>query len=362
MTSTIFYLIEGMRILKNSIKLKKNGFYRYGGNADEICRQVIKGCWNGRFFQTSTTNFPQFWTRDFGWCTEALLSLGHREEVKLALSYALDIFSKNGKATTTITPSGRPFDFPDFAVDSLPWLTNSLVLLNDKNLISRYRLFLDKEAKRHYKLSINKKSGLVKTKNFSSIKDFAKRASSCYDNCMVALLSSNLTKLGVPNPFSNHDHKKIIIDNFWNGKYFYDDLNKKKYVASDANIFPFITGLINDSNILDSALSSIMGSGLDRPIPLRYTQKNVPVKFIWQEYFMKGYELDASWTHMGPLFIQLVKRIDRKEAKRYKDHYKQMIEHFGTYPEVLDSAGRPFSSIFYHCDEGMLWAANYLML
>lgn len=65
---------------------------------------------------------------------------------------------------------------------------------------------------------------------------------------------------------------------------------------------------------------------------------------------------------MGPLYIKLVQSVDKELARKYKNDYKQLIEKQKNYPEVLNKRGRPFSSLVYHCDFGLLWAANYLTL
>ena len=118
MTSFSFYLTEGPRIFftswKNRLFPKK-----YSGKAEEICKKIINDCWNKQYFQTSTTNFSQFWTRDFGFCTRSLIKLGYTKQVHQTIRYALNRFQENKKITTTITPKGEPYDFPTFAVDSL---------------------------------------------------------------------------------------------------------------------------------------------------------------------------------------------------------------------------------------------------
>jgi hypothetical protein len=362
MTSPIHYLTQGLRIYRNSLNLKKHGFHQYDGNAKAICTQIVSDCWNGRYFQTSTTNFAQFWTRDFGWCTESLLKLGYKNEVNQTLSYALNTFSKHDKVTTTITPNNQPFDFPTHAVDSLPWLVHSLSLAKKKELTERYQPFIESETQRFVKTVINPETGLVKPLHFSSIKDFAIRKSSCYDNCMVALLSTSLNNLKLNNPLHQFNYPQLIKETFWNGEYFYDDLKKLPYVAADANIFPFYLKIIKSKSMLKSAINEIKKAQLDIPLPIKYTRTSAPVKFLWQELFMKNYERDAIWTHMGPLYIQLLKQINKSEAYRHVQNYTHLIETYKNYPEVLDSNGKPFTSIFYHSDQGMLWAANYLTL
>ena len=93
MASVIDYLTQGSRIFLTSLK---NRFFRkkYKGTAEQICRQIVKDCYNGRYFQTSTQNFRQFWTRDFGWCTASLLKLGYQKEVAQTIRYALNRFKK----------------------------------------------------------------------------------------------------------------------------------------------------------------------------------------------------------------------------------------------------------------------------
>ncbi len=349
-----------MRIYRNSLKLKKHGFSKYNGNAKEICQQIVKDCWNGTYFQTSTTHFAQFWTRDFGWCTESLIKLGYKKEAEQTLRYALTVFSKYNKATTTITPNNKPFDFPTYAVDSLPWLTHSLSSANNKELTQTFAPFIEKETEKFVQRVINKSTGLVKPFHFSSIKDFAIRKSSSYDNCMLALLSKSLTALNLHNPLQQFDYQSLIKDNFWNGTFFYDDLTKQPYVAADANIFPFY--VMNNKSMLNSALKEIQNAQLDQPLPVKYTTKSANIKFIWQERLMRNYERDAIWTHMGPLYIKLIKRISPNEAKDLTQKYTQLIETYKNYPEVLDSNGNPFIRPFYHSDQGMLWAANYLTL
>ncbi len=361
MVTFLQYLTEGSRVFftswKNRISPRK-----YEGNAKQICEAIVKDCWNEQFLQTSTTNFPQFWTRDLGWCTSSLLKIKYDKEVQQTIRYALNRFKKHKKVTTTITPKGKPFNFPVEAIDSLPWLIHS-IKLSEFHYYS-YKDFLNKEINKFFKKFIDSSTGLVKPDlHVSSMKDFAIRKSSCYDNCMVAMLASDLSKMKrLNNPFSKYDYSAIIKRHFWNGHYFYDDLTKKDYVAGDANLFPFLLGIINDKQMLESALDQIRKSMLDLPLPLKYTEARDGIRFIPQEIFFRNYESDSVWTHMGLLYIKLVSSVDKDLAKHYKQLYTEKIEELAGFPEVLDKKGKPFSTPFYYCDRGMLWAANYLSL
>ena len=142
MTAPLIYLTEGSRFFPSSLKQRFHP-KKYYGEADDICRQIVKECWNGHFFQSSATNFKQFWTRDFGISAQALLQLGYKEEVQQTLRYALNRFQHYNKVTTTITPGGKAYDFPNYAVDSLPWLIHSIKLAQLPYYI--YKDFLNKE-------------------------------------------------------------------------------------------------------------------------------------------------------------------------------------------------------------------------
>ena len=352
------YINEGGRIFLSSLKHRILP-QKYYGSAEDICKLVVKCCWNGRFFQTSNANFSQFWTRDFGWCAHSLIKLGYEKEVQQTLRYALNNFQLYNKVTTTITPKGEPFDFPTQAVDSLPWLIHSIRVA--KFPYHSYKNFLNNEILKYHKNFINQK-GLVKSLHVSSIKDFAVRKSSCYDNCMVGMLAVDLAKLKLVNPFKE-DYAGIIKQNFWSNTYFYDDLEKTPYVAGDANIFPFLTGVIKDKDMLESCVKAIEEEKLDRPFPLKYTSGRNNIKFIWQEkVFLKDYESNSIWMHMGLLYVRLLKEVNPQKAEEFKKVYKELIETNHNFFEVFSADGKPYKTPFYHSDSGMLWAANYLTL
>jgi hypothetical protein len=193
------------------------------------------------------------------------------------------------------------------------------------------------------------------------MKDQAIRDSSCYNNVMSAMLSKELNNLKLNNPFKKYNLKKIIKKNFWTGNYFLDDLSGNKYIAGDANVFPFWTGIFNDKKMLKSCIKEIRKEGLDKPFPLKYTKKNVSKKnFV--SFLVPNYESNTIWMHMGLLYVQLVKKIDKKLFNKYFRTYTKLIKKHKNFLEVFNLNGTPYQSPFYYCDESMLWAANYLAL
>ncbi len=360
------YLKEGLRIFKRRINKRK--FKEYLGNDEEICKQIIDDCWDSenKYFRVSTGNFPEFWSRDFSWVCESLINLGFKKEVKQTMEYALNVFEKYNKITTTISPEQKAFDFPYYAPDSLASILKCLELLKDNKLVNNHKKFLEKETDRFYNTAIDKKTGLIrKDRYFSSMKDFSKRKSSCYDNCMAFIIQNSSENLKLKNPLKKYDYENLIMKNFWKNDHFLDDLSGKNYIAGDSNVFPFWSGLIKDKKIMKKAFETIRKEKLDQPVPLRYTTKDKEVRFIFWDLFIKDYEKDMVWTHMGPLYVKLTGKINKELQKEYIERYGLMIEKFSNFPEVLTPEKKdyePYKTLFYYCDESMIWCANYLWM
>ena len=355
--------LEGLRFLKRRVRVAFSGVKKYPGNAEKICRQVIEDCWNGKYFQTSTGNFSEFYIRDFGWCIDSLLELGYRDKVLKTLEYALSKYSKK-RLTTTITPSGKCLDVFDYAPDSLAYLLRSLRIAKAKKLVNKYRLFLNKETRRFLWTVVDKDTGLVREdRHFSSMKDSSLKRGSCYDNVMLAVVSRELDMLGLANPFRKWKYYAArILKNFWNGKYFFDDVNKENSVYGDNVAVPFWLDIIKDKGMLKKSIESARKAGLDKPFPLKYSSKKLRRMNILTRFFAGGYQDRTVWMNIGPMFAQIMKKVDKKLAASYKKKYKEVIEKNSNFLEVYDEKGNPYRTLFYYSDEGMIWAANYLTL
>lgn len=355
-------LKEGLRFGSRAIKARLTKPKTYLGDAKQICKQIVQECWNGTYYQTSTGNFPQFWIRDFGLCVDALLALGYRDNVLLSLAFALENYKKAGKVTTFITQNGTCRDFPTYAVDSLSFLLRCLRQAHATELVERYKGFLQEQCSLFYQVVFDKKTNLVKRdKHFSSLKDHYVRQSSCYDNCMVAMLTQDATALGLLHPFAGYDFSQIIKDIFWTGNYFLDDLSGKYHVASDANIFPFWCGVFSDKAMLTTAIEEIQSAHLDKPFPAKYTQERIKEQELFlPSLFASNYEGNSLWTHIGFCFIDIVMLVDRKLAEGYVKEYAKIIEKHANVLEVFNPDGTPYNRLFYVRDEGMLWAAKFL--
>lgn len=339
---------------------KINGFDRHTGNHKEICRKIIDKCWNDGYFQVSTGHFKEFYTRDFTFCCEHLIRLGHRKKVIKTIDYALSRFRKLGRMTSTINTKGKPIDIFTYSAESLPFMLRCIRLSKANHLLKKYNDFLEKETRYYYDCVFDKKTGLVQKKVFSSMKDNSLRESSCYDNCMLGLLKEELSKAKLPNPFKHHDIKKKIKDNYWNGTYFLDTPTTD-HVAGDANTFPYWTGLFTSKKMIRSSIETLQEEGLDFPFPLRYTK--VPLKGEARfplNILLPDYETNTIWAHLGLCYIEVVRNYDKRLAKDYLSRYKGLIEKHKNFLEIYWPDGSPFKTPLYCADHNMLWASMYL--
>lgn len=353
------YIQAGLRMLAR----RRAPFRQFFGDDKIICRQIIRECFNGTYFQTSIGHFKEFYMRDFGICCKALIRLGYREQVRMTLDWALQNYKKAGKITTTITPSGKAVDFFSQAVDSYAFLFKSLYELGDNQLVSKYKTFLLDQIVDFHDMVVDPQTKLVRSDRFfSSMRDNYNRQSSCYDNSMLAMAVHYINKLKLPHSFGNINYQKRILDKYWTGSYFVDDLSKTAIHSGDAQVFPFYCGVIDDKKKFQLCLVEMRKRNLDDPFPLRYSHIRQPQKEHTISFLAPNYEGDVVWLHLGLCFLQVCKKYDKRSFKHYKEKYKKIILQYKTFPEVFTKDEKPYKSLLYQCDEGMLWASLYLDL
>ncbi len=358
------YVREGLKIFFKSQLRKVNGFKTYSGGWREICEEVVSRCYDSEkgFFRVSTGNFDVFYMRDFGWCCDSLLQLGFEDEVRSSLQFALRNYSENGRVATTIDSKERCFDFPSYSPDTLAFLLRSLVLLGDNSLVERFRSFLQGEIDYFYE-NVLGPFGLIRPdRHYSSIRDHSLRSSSCYNNCATAVVQRCAEELDFSLP-ERFDYEKLLVENFWEGSFFYDDINKEDYVSGDAQVFPFWFGVVDDEEKIGRAISSVRDEGLDSPFPLKYvSSEDVPLNMSFYDVLAPDYERHSIWAHIGLLWTEVVSEYDSSLAENYLSEYKDLVERHGTFLELYDYEGRPFRRTLYYTDAGLLWASNLLKL
>ncbi len=359
--SPLFF--EALRIFRTSMKVKLFGRPNYQGNEETIAKTIIEKCFNGTFFQVSTGHFNQFYTRDFGMVTKALLELGYQEEVKKTIEYALEKFAKAKRFTTHLTPKGKPVNFPTQSPESASYILNSLILLNDKELINKYSYLFREEAERIYNEDINHTTGLLRTdKQFSSMKDHAIRQSSCYNNTFLGLFAKNLKKIGINSSLDTYNYPSLLKKYFWKEKGFIEDLSGREVYSADANIYPYWTGLITNKSMKKKSIQIIRDQKLDKPFPLKYTRKEDVGKLNNTNLLVPGYETTSIWVHLGMNYIEVVAKDNKELAKKYLQQYSKLIKKHKNFLEVYTITGKPFSRPLYESDHSMIWVAIYFYL
>jgi hypothetical protein len=115
--------------------------------------------------------------------------------------------------------------------------------------------------------------------------------------------------------------------------------------------------------MLKTVIGSIKKAGLDRPWPLKYTNKKVKATHVFPfNIMLPDYETDSIWMHLGLCYLDIVRMYDQKLFKRYIDKYSALIEKNRNFLELFNPDGSVFIKRLYVADESMLWAAKYLEL
>lgn len=363
---TFHQLYQGFHMFQRRITVALHGIPQYKGNPNAICQQIIKDCWNGTFFQVSTGHFSLFYMRDFGMCVDALLKLGYKKEVQKTLQFALNCYSREKRITTTISKNGKCFDVFSYAPDSLAFLLYSLRLSKNKELVEIYKPFLELQISHFYNTVVDEETSLVqKNRDFSSIKDHAKRSVSCYDSCCIAVVAREAALLGLKNLFVDiFSYKKIqekVKKTFWTGDYFVES-EASKAITGDANVFPYWFGIFTDKRMIKKSIAALQKQKLDHPFPLKYTSF-VPKNFFFPLTLVaSNYEGNSIWMHLGLCYIDVVAFVDKNLAKKYVQEYKKQIERHKNFLELYNPNVLPYKSFFYYTDAGMLWCSKWLIL
>lgn len=360
---------EGIRMFRRAQKVKREGFRKYSGTPEQMCRKIIEESFNKKekYFMVSSGHFQQFYVRDFAYNAKALIALGYGKEVRLTLIYALEKFSKEKRITTTITPQGKPFDFSGRGPESIALFIHTIRITKNTDLCKKYKNFLQKQVDDVAQNMIDKKTLLPREdKEFQSPRDQVTSPSSCYNACMIAMLAEDAQKIGLSFPWKKEKIKKKIIQKYWNGKYFFNDSRKQELVLGDANTFPFWTGVIDEKKILKATMTAIHSAELDEPYPLQYInsidkhkeKRNIHLASL----FSPDYMTDTRWMHLGLAYLEVLIKHDKKRTKRYLQAYTQNLLKHRTFLEVYSVDGNPYETPFYVSDEAMIWCATYLWL
>jgi hypothetical protein len=330
--------------------------FRFHGSAEAICRQVVDRCWNGRFFATSLGHYSDVWTRDLGLCSEALIRLGYRDELKLTLAFTLDAYERAGRVTTVVRRTGYGQDIYGEPADAFPLLLRSLALVGDRELTERHRPFLQTAARDYLlDLGVHAKEGF---------KDTVVRGFSTYEVVMLDVVLKAAGDLDIPVP--RLDARLLpqrMLRSFWRRTHFAPTrAGNGSHFSADATILPFMLTSTTTGRMISAALAEIRHRRLDDPFPLVFSDPpHCEEARLLPRLLAPGYQADTIWSIFGALTILLARRArETAVAERYARAYAHGIEEAGTFYELFTRDGRPYQSWCYRSCEGMLWAALYL--
>jgi hypothetical protein len=189
--------------------------------------------------------------------------------------------------------------------------------------------------------------------------------STTFANTMVALLRRLLDgQTELPNPLRGVDIEGAMLQHHWEGDYFRDSLCRD-LPSGDANVWPFFFEVFSDRDMQKRAFGTLEARGLTKPVPLRYFERRLPESELpVPRAFTPNYQGDPSWTQLGPAYLHLLRNVDRPLMEQHRATMASFIERDGNYLELYTRHGKPYRGrgLFYHADEGMLWAAMFLSL
>lgn len=325
-------------------------------------------------------------------------------------AYALSVFEKAGRLSTTVVPTGRrsvtliniyapPSDTLYSLLFALMQLSNDEYHLKRypykapirytlatkhaaKDLLKRFAPSLLKHMATYEKMAVDQETGLIKKDILlSGTKDISKRSCAFYDNVILWKTRQLAQKLGLAreDPASLSAVKHSIIDHFWLERegYFLEDLApqsvESKQYSSDF-LIAVQTGFLSPSRerervMLERSVDHIMRDRIDKPFGLRYQNNFAPERLYTPVRIgARTYGSTAIWSHWGMEYIKLLtmlycethKILYLEAARKQLDAYEENIVTHKGFPEVYDENGNFYRSPTYRSVRQTGWAVNFL--
>ena len=344
---------------------RKKGHQKYGGRPKDVCEHIIDDCWTGVYYKSSIGN-SNFDARDFGMSVKSLLSMYHQKEVISTLEYVLHRYSENNKITLKISPSGSCFTpFNNKSIDAVAWILRALRIAEAGDLVKEHKQFLKKEVHRITKSVYSRDMKLIRPDaKIDKIRRNIITHSSCYDNCLFAMMAEDADFFNIlPDELKRVDFKKAILETFWNGKYFKKDITDSRAFLSEANLAPFITGLISGEGILRKVMNGIKARELNLPSPVKPVSEVVLERQTqgWINFFTPDTSASIQ-SRLGLEYIKLLHKVDKYEAKEEMQKIIKLLTKDGTLFEFYNPDNTPEKTWSWMSDEGMLYLANLASL
>lgn len=334
------------------------------GDARQVCAEIVRRLWNGTFYRTSLGHYDFFWMRDFGTVAGSLTRLGHGEEVRHTLRWALEHFENIDHVTLCIDKSGRTFNAPDgHSIDALPWLLHSLAV-SKYELTQKERAFLNRRLEKYTERYIDSFTGHLTKNLYAELRDAVFYDRSAYSYALVGRLAAAADELGLKGfPFPKSRYEEALVKYYWSGDFFRAD-SKLNVFSADSALMPFFLKVVEDEELLNKTFDYINKEKLNRPYPLKYSKigGKVRYRFGMGPVAMPNYTGDTIWTWHATFYLHLLKRYKRPEYAEEYERFASLIERHGNYPELVNPDGSWYYAPYYRSDPGMVWAALFLDL
>lgn len=336
---------------------------RFDGDAQQIGEQIIDRVWQGEFYRTSLGHFDFFWMRDFGTVASSLVNLGHKDRVQRTLNWALMNYMKSNHVTQCIDSAGNTFNAPaKKSVDALPWLLHSLVV-SDYRLRPIERRFLNERLAHYTEVYLTPEGDLKQGVRFAELRDAVNYDRSAYAIALIARLSVCAKELDLHFGFTVETYQQILMEHYWNGKFFKADRVTNVY-SSESALMPFFHNIITDKKMVAATMDYITYKKLNKPYPLQYGEHSE--KFHYRpgmsNLIMPEYTGKTLWTWHATFYLHILHHYKRYEYAENYEKFKELIERHGTYPELVNHDGSWYKAPFYMADPGMIWIALFLEL
>jgi len=332
----------------------------------------------------------------------------NREIVYLqTVAYALGVFQKYPKLTTTIVSMG-PYsatciNFYAYPSDSLFGILYALTALRGiesaaphiygkthhsldtqkaaKALIKTYEDTLRGLYESYKDHVFDEKVLLIKRDvHLSGAKDITRRHSAFYDNVVFWKTTQLAMKLKIipEDKIFLSNLKNRIIETFWVGNegYFLEDLSKEglanKYYSSDWLIV-LSTGFLDISNTsermyYERSVAHIQKNKIDQPFALRYqSDTRAHRQFFVVRMAVASYGGDAIWSFWGMEYIKTLTLLGHYtknkqffiDAKYHLDAYESNMLRDGGFPETYDSKGKLLKTPLYQSIRQTGWVIGF---
>ena len=323
------------------------------------------------------------------------------------LAYALGVFDKQKKLTTTIVPTGRYaatcVNFHAYPSDTLYGMLYALAALLGKEsaqpiryapprheldsipaaeiLLATYGNSLGEHYRQYREKVFDEATGLVSLSALmSGAKDITKRQSSFYDNVIFWKTTELAMTLGlIPEDRAFlTELKKRILGSFWlhDEGYFLEDLSEEglrgKYYSSDWMIVlatGFLTpGKKSERDYFVRSVAYIRRMKIDRPFPIKYQHETrAHRQFFFVRLAVAVYGGDAIWSFWGMEYLKILLLLSNETGETdylklcddYIKLYRQNIIKNRGFPEVYDKNGKLLETPIYRSIRQTGWVVGF---